>query len=190
MKKKIILGLTALIVVVGVTIGGTLAFLQATTDTKTNTFTVGNVKLGLEEYATYTDPNTHTDFVQNQALVPGTAIAKTPILTVTGGSEDSYVRAQIAVPAKLQGLVTFNVDTNKWELKNDGFYYLKSGKVAKNANNTVLPALFTAVTVNKDVTAATLNVLTAEDLKISVTGYAIQAAGFDNQDAAWAAFTK
>jgi predicted ribosomally synthesized peptide with SipW-like signal peptide len=186
-KKKIILGLTALVLVVGLTIGGTLAFMQATTATKTNTFTVGNVKLDLNEYATYSDPKNNTPFNQDQPLVPGMPIAKTPILTVKGGSEDSYVRAKIEVPANLAKCVSFDIDSTVWELKGD-FYYLKSGAVGKSGADKVLPALFTKVNVNKDVTAEQLEKLTKDELKISVTGYAIQAAGFSNQDDAWAAF--
>lgn len=177
MKKKIVLGLTALILVVGLTIGGTLAYMQSTTDTKVNTFTIGNVKLTLDE-----------TYVQNSQLIPGTVIAKTPVLTVKGGSEASYIRAKVEVPAALATLVDINVDPAKWELKTDGYYYLKSGAVAKNAADTVLPSLFTTVSVKTSVTNEQLAALTAGDLKISITGYAIQTANFADETAAWAKF--
>lgn len=177
MKKKIVLGLTALILVVGLTIGGTLAYMQSTTETKVNTFTIGNVKLTLDE-----------TYVQNSQLIPGTVIAKKPVLTVKGGSEEAYVRAKVTVPAALAALVDINVDADMWELKDDGYYYLKSGAVAKDDADTVLPSLFTTVTVKTTVTNEQLAALTADDLKISVTGYAIQTANFDNETAAWAKF--
>ncbi len=178
MKKKIVLGLTALVLVVGLTIGGTLAYMQSTTDTKVNTFTIGSVKLTLDE-----------TYVQNSQLIPGSTISKTPVLTVKGGSEASFVRAKIEVPAKLAALVDINVDSAKWEKKADGYYYLNSGAIPKNSANTVLPALFSAVTVKTSVTNEQLAALSADDLKVSITGYAIQAANFADETAAWKAFT-
>jgi len=177
MKKKIVLGLTALILVVGLTIGGTLAYMQSTTAKVVNTFTVGKVNLTLAE-----------TYAQDSQLIPGTVIAKTPVLTVAGGSEASYVRAKIEISPELAALVDINVDSAKWTHTGD-YYYLKSGAVAKSDSNTVLPDLFTTVTVKTSVTNEQLAALTADQKKISITGYAIQTANFANETVAWDAFT-
>jgi len=210
MKKKIVLGLTALILVVGLTIGGTLAFMQSKTAQVVNTFTVGSVHLSLAE-----------TYEQNSQLIPGTVIAKTPVLTVAAGSEAAYVRAKVEVSPALQALITNysdqhsvkNVDTDKitidfnttdWDWSSfdtTGFVYYRgtpvspatvgtTGIVAKNAAATVLPALFTKIDINgKTVTNEDLaHIVNATDGQIKVTGYAIQAATFDDATAAWAAF--
>ncbi len=193
MKKKIVLGLTALILVVGLTIGGTLAFMQSTTQKVENTFTVGSVHLSLAEYATYTNADTHTAYVDAKQLTPGTVIAKTPILTVAAGSEECFVKAKIEIPAALQtlisdGKITIDYNTAWSTIDANGFVYY-NGTVAKSATATVLPALFTTVTINSAVTNEDLATIAAEaNRKITITGYAIQKATFDDAAAAWNAF--
>lgn len=54
--------------------------------------------------------------------------------------------------------------------------------------DTVLPALFTELTVPGEITTAQLQTLA--DLEIEVVGQAIQATGFETVDDAWAAFDK
>jgi hypothetical protein len=162
--------------------------MQSKTAQVVNTFTIGNVDLSLAEYATYTDATTHTAYVDAKQLIPGDVIAKTPILTVTGGSEASYVRAKIEISPELAELVDINIDPTKWTHTGD-YYYLNTGAVAKSDSNTVLPALFTTVTVKTSVTNAQLAALTTDQKKIAITGYAIQTKNFANETAAWAAFT-
>jgi len=183
MKKKIVLGLTALILVVGLTIGGTLAFMQSKTVQVVNTFTVGSVHLSLAE-----------TYEQDSQLIPGTVIAKTPILTVAAGSEECFVKAKIEIPVALQtlisaGKITIDYNTTDWStIDANGIVYY-NGTVAKNAAATVLPALFTTVTINSSVTNEDL--ATIADLanrQIKVTGYAIQKATFGTKELAWAAF--
>lgn len=88
MKKKITLVVAlALVLVVGVF--GTLAWLTDTTQTVTNTFTVGNVDITLAE----TDATTDTDGNQAKSfkMVPGVEIDKDPKVTVVDGSEDCWL---------------------------------------------------------------------------------------------------
>ena len=74
----------AVVLIVGISVGGTLAWLTATTDTVTNTFTVGDINITLAE----TTGNTYK-------FVPGDKLAKDPKVTVTGGSEDCYLFVRI-----------------------------------------------------------------------------------------------
>jgi len=199
MKKKIVLGLTALILVVGLTIGGTLAFMQSKTAQIVNTFTVGSVHLSLAEYATYTPATSSssaitTAYEDAKQLTPGTVIAKTPILTVAAGSEECFVKAKIEIPAALQALITagkitINNNTTDWStIDTNGIVYY-NGTVAKSATATVLPALFTTVTINSNVTNEDLETIALEaNRQIKVTGYAIQKATFADATAAWAKF--
>lgn len=82
LKKSIAL-LVAVSMIVGCVIGGTLAWLTATTVPVTNTFTVGNVDITLAE--------TTTDY----KMVPGNTIAKDPKVTVVGGSEACWLFVKI-----------------------------------------------------------------------------------------------
>ena len=74
MKKKITL-LLSLALAVAIGIGGTLAWLTDKTESKVNTFTVGNIDIDLTETTT------------NYKMVPGQTIDKDPKVTVEAGSE-------------------------------------------------------------------------------------------------------
>ena len=61
-----------------------------------------------------------------------------------------------------------------------------NGIVVKSETDTVLPSLFTHITVPGEINNAQLAKLA--NVKIIVTAHAIQADGFDTADAAWTAF--
>lgn len=66
------------------------------------------------------------------------------------------------------------------------FYFYYNEKVAAPNADKVLETLFDSITVPEWVTADQLNAL--NDFQINVVAEAIQADGFDDADAAWAAF--
>ncbi|HPY37328.1 MAG TPA: SipW-dependent-type signal peptide-containing protein [Clostridia bacterium] len=88
MKKKVLLIALAAILLVGASIGGTLAWLTATASV-TNTFTVGNITMSLNE--------TTSDY----KIVPGRPISKNPKVTVAEGSEKCFVFVKIENDLKL-----------------------------------------------------------------------------------------
>lgn len=80
MKKKSLALVLALVLLVGGLVGGTLAWLTATTETVTNTFTVGDINIELSET---TGEEYH--------FVPGDTLAKDPKVTVEADSESCYL---------------------------------------------------------------------------------------------------
>lgn len=84
MKKKTIALFLALALVVGCAIGGTVAWLTATTETVTNTFTTSDIKVELKE-------TTGTEY----KMIPGYTIAKDPKATVLAGSEECWLFVKI-----------------------------------------------------------------------------------------------
>ena len=90
MKKKLMTVL-ALVLVIAMSVAGTIAFLTDTTDPITNTFTVGKVDITLTEtFNTDTNGDQKNDAWQAQ-LIPGTTYAKDPVVTVTADSEDCWL---------------------------------------------------------------------------------------------------
>ena len=83
MKKKITLVATSVLLVAAMVIGGTLAYFTDTTDTKTTTFTVGNVDIELTEPAWNAN--------ESHNLMPGATFAKDPTITVAKDSNDAWV---------------------------------------------------------------------------------------------------
>ncbi|MGN1399075.1 MAG: SipW-dependent-type signal peptide-containing protein [Erysipelotrichaceae bacterium] len=128
MKKKIVaLALVVVMLAVAIT-SATLAYLTDN-DSAVNTFTVGNVKILLNEEQRNEDGTDLTTFKNDQKLLPivgsaqgekdkwGLPVASNyvdKIVTVTNtGSEDAWVRIYFAVPSALDdGYETFNASLN------------------------------------------------------------------------------
>ena len=121
MKKKTIALLLVLVMIFGISVGGTIAYLTDK-EAVTNTFTVGNVKIKLTETAVNeagvpvdekgiteadsTDANWKAAVIEanNSApmgnkykLIPGMSYTKDPAVTLLKGSEESYVRMRVTV---------------------------------------------------------------------------------------------
>ena len=103
-KKILSLALCAVLLVAG-TVATTVAYLTST-DAVTNTFTVGNVKITLDEFDydedSDSDDNVEVgDETRDKAnayyLQPGQTYKKDPTVTVKGGSAESYVRMIMTV---------------------------------------------------------------------------------------------
>ena len=97
MKKKTLALLLALVLVFGAAVGGTIAYLTDTTGPVTNTFTVGNIDIDLDE--------TKTDF----KMVPGCDIAKDPVVTVDANSEDCWLFVRIDESSNLKDFISYAV---------------------------------------------------------------------------------
>ena len=80
---KIAALIAAIVLVIGCTAGGTVAWLVSKPAAITNVFTVGDITATLTETA----KTETTEF----KIVPGVDIAKNPVATVTAKSEDCYL---------------------------------------------------------------------------------------------------
>lgn len=96
-SKALLLSLCA-VLLVAATIFGTMAYLTSS-DKVENTFTVGNVKIKLDEAKVNTDgtPVEGADRVHENSykLLPGHTYTKDPTVTVEKGSESAYVRMKV-----------------------------------------------------------------------------------------------
>lgn len=96
---KVVAALLAVFLLIGIGVGGTLAWLLDTTDPVTNTFTVGKVDINLEEHSYDPDNQnkvtTTVDNANDYPLIPGTSYGKDPKVTVTADSEDCYLFIRI-----------------------------------------------------------------------------------------------
>lgn len=228
--KRGLLVLLCVAAIVASTIFGTLAYLTDS-DANTNTFTVGNIRIKLDEAAVNPDGSLVTGYENrvhsNQYhLLPGQTYIKDPRVTVAYDSEDAYVRMLVkvdnidqlkaAIPQQdnaeyygenglflLQKLCK-GWDPDTWLMTSYaqeektvegkqvqvGVYEFRYKEVVKKENHVkeaaVLPYLFKAITVPGEIDNDHLAYLA--EVKINVEAHAIQAAGFDNADAAWAAF--
>lgn len=181
--QKAVLVLLAVVLLIGCTIGATLAWLADKTEPVVNTFTTSDVSIKLSESEGL-----------NLKMVPGQVIAKDPKVTVVAGSEACYVFVKVdaANGAVLAGeetvadYITYAI-ADAWIELEDGVYYCvvdaataEAGaafNVLKDNQVQVLPTV-TKEMMTENFTAPTL----------TFTAYAIQKAGFEGKIAeAWAA---
>ena len=211
MKKfKALLVVACALLLVAASVFGTMAYLTST-DTVTNTFTVGKVDIKLDE----AKANPDGSLVEGAArvktnsykLLPGHTYNKDPMVTVLNGSEASYIKMTVTfskasaldaifAPTGVELTSIFNgYDAANWIYKGNTkdatadtrtyeFWY-KETVGAPNAD-VALDALFDSITVPGKITKEQL--ATIEGMTITVNAYAIQADGFANANDAWAAF--
>ena len=208
MKKKLMTVL-ALVLVIAMSVAGTYAYLTSA-DKVVNTFTVGDVKIKLDEAKANPDGSlvANADRVKANSykLLPGHTYAKDPMVTVLAGSESSYVKMTVTFsnaaeldaifePNGANLLSIFNgYDSTNWIYKGNTknaantrtyeFWYKEA--VAAPDADVALDALFDSIIVPGTITNAQL--ATIEGMTITVNAYAIQADGFANAEAAWAAY--
>ena len=149
MKKKIAVAVS-LLLVVALSIGGTVAWLTDS-ETVTNTFTIGNVNITLTETDTGLDTD-QNDKTNTYKFVPGKELAKDPKVTVTANSERCYVFVKIVENLPVETGVTANFkDYFTYSIRND-WQPLKNGDIA-------VPGVYYQEVASSE-TATTLYVLT------------------------------
>ena len=193
--KKTLTVLLALVLVIAMSVAGTMAYLTSE-DSVTNTFTVGKVQITLDEakvneygqklnadgnvaqendtLATRVDKNTYK-------LIPGHEYVKDPIVHVDADSENSWVFVkvtnEISTIIDSGNTLDAQIIDNDWTKLEDGVYYKEYTKGQPDKDLEVFESF--KITGNADVSSF-------EDHTIVVNAYAIQKDGFDTAAAAWA----
>ncbi len=121
--KRLATLLVSLLLVLGVAVGGTVAFLSTRTNSKVNTFTPSEVTCAVTE----TFENNVKSYVAVQNTGDTTAFIRAAINVTWMKDADSYDDANQTVSAKIpvEGTdysITFAQNTN-WFVGDDGYYY-------------------------------------------------------------------
>lgn len=199
-RKALLLSLCAVLLVVA-SVMGTMAYLTST-DSVENTFTVGKVNITLDEKDTdNSTPNADRDKANSYLLVPGEKYEKDPTVHVKPVSEDSYIFVKVenglanyedATSAVEGGYksIADQISANGWTKLDgvDNVYYKEYSKVASTVTADTDLVVFEEFKL-KDA-ANKVRGWDNLDVKITVTAYAIQKAGFDTPAAAWAEVSK
>lgn len=181
MKKKTFALLLSLVLVFGVIAGGTLAWLIDKTDPVTNTFTVGDINIDLDE-------SKNLDL----KIVPGKNITKDPKVTVEANSEACWLFVKVEEsnwPDFKNGTarkVDYKMATG-WtaldETNYPGVYYRE---VAATTSAVVYPVLLNnTVTVSDTLSKTEVNQITTNPT-LTFTAYAVQKEATTTAAAAWA----
>ena len=176
---KIAALIAAIVLAIGCTAGGTVAWLVSKPDPITNVFTVGNINAELAETATAFK------------IVPGVNIAKDPVATVKAKSEDCYLFVELTEenwPNFTEaGSTTRKVKyeiADGWTKLKDGVYYRMVTK--SDTEDQSYPVLKdNKVTVSNTLTKENADAITG-DPKLTVAVYAVQKESMGSVEKAWA----
>lgn len=175
MKKKTLALVLALTLLVAGVVGGTLAWLTDRTAEVKNTFTVGDINIGLTE--------TTADY----KMVPGNKLDKDPTVTVKANSEACWLFVKVTESENLDTFITYAIAEGWTELQ-DGVYYREVP--ASNADQTFSVLKGDAVTVKDTVTKEMLTADGFTNPTLTFKAYAIQKDHFTTAAAAWAEVSK
>ena len=193
MKKKTVALLMALVLVFGVAVGGTIAYLTSD-DAVVNTFTVGSVKITLDELDVDEDDNTadnvtmDDDTIRDKAngykLMPGHEYTKDPIVHVDAASEDCYLFVTVVdeiADIQADKTVAAQMAEKGWALVEGDLYVYGTTEapVAVEADDDI--TVFETFTIKGDIENEELAKYAGET--ITVTAYAVQADGFAGKTA-------
>ena len=121
MKKTMAL-LLAVVLLVGVAVGATIAWLTAETPEVKNTFTTSSIGVALNESTT------------QYKMIPGWTIAKDPKVNVTADSEDCYLFVKVTESENFKSFMTYAI-ADGWTKLSDGVYYrIFDSNDSENAN--------------------------------------------------------
>lgn len=212
-KSKAILMVVCAMLLVAASVMGTLAYLTSQ-DSVTNTFSVGKVKITLDEAKVGEDGKKLTGAEAARVhgneyhLLPGHEYDKDPTVTVKAGSDKSYVRMMVTVSfdqpltndllaTNLDNIFTGH-DSTEWIRKsrtvsNDKmtityeYRYFETVAGAKNAEGKDIDNVLPALFTGISVpdNYTENEINILNGMEIAITAEAIQADGFADADDAW-----
>lgn len=184
-SSRTFIALLALVLVIGCVAGGTVAWLVAKTPEVKNTFTYGNIGIGLTE-------TTGKDY----KIIPGTNLEKDPKVTVDANSEACYLFVKIdKVGTFVDGKVTYAV-ADGWtqgdgtKIPSNVYYRTVSAADAKaGVSYNVLAGDETyengVITVSDTLTKADVDKIAAGEISLTFTAYAVQQENITDAATAW-----
>ena len=184
--KKLIIAVLAIMLVVCISIGATLAYLFVDTTPVVNTFAYGDINITLDESKDL-----------ELKMIPGNDIAKDPKVTVLKDSEACWLFVKIDESENFDDFMTYAI-ADGWKLHPSGgegsaidtdeldsyVIYREVGATTADTPFQVLSG--DKVTVKTSVLKTELNALT-NDTKptLTFTAYAVQKANVDSAAEAW-----
>ena len=196
-NKKIIAMLSVFIMLamvgIGRSVSGTVAWLVSKPESRVSTFTLGDINITLKE----------SDFgSQPIKIIPGIDIKKDPKVTVMANSEACWLFVKVEEmnwpdfkEANGTRKVSYSVNNGWNALKdNPGVYFreVNAEDAQKGIDYTVLAGNESCpsgvIKVSQELTKEEINSITysANQPSLTFTAYAVQRAGIDTADAAWA----
>lgn len=205
--KKILAFALCLVLVAGLSIGGTLAWITANSDQVVNTFTYGDINITLQEHKYDPKDNALTEELVNSAdnykMVPGNTMPKDPFVTVNANSEACWLFVKIDKSSNYGTYLEDYTVANGWtELEftdgmtpaigeNSAVYYRSVDATGDTASDPIYVLGATDkypngyVTVKTDVTKQKFAEIGENKPTLTFKAYAVQKDNVDDAPTAW-----
>ncbi len=176
MKKNTLLLALSLTLIFGIVVGGTIAWLQDSTDPVTNTFTVGDIDIELTESSDL-----------DLKILPGKTITKDPKVTVKADSEACWLFVKID-KVNWSDKLTYEIADGWTALSGvDGVYYREVPATTADTNFPVLKN--DQVVCASTLTKSDLEAMKTAQPKLTFTAYAVQKENVADAATAWSIAT-
>lgn len=192
MKKRTLALLCAVTMIVGIAVGGTLAWLVSNGGSVTNTFTIGDVTASLTETGAVNGEKAYE-------MVPGQNEAKDPNVTISTGSVDCYLFVKVT-DTNVSEYIDYQIDGNMWTALDasiyPGVYYYTNASTSneitdaqKNVPLYILGCVndehgddcHGCVTMKETVKKSDRDQMLTDAPELEFVAYAIQADGMDGK---------
>lgn len=183
--KRILLAAVAALLLVAVSVGGTLAWLVDKTDPVTNTFTAANIKITLTEDFNKDSNGDNKNDAWEAQLIPGKEYAKNPVVAVNTDETTVPIYVYVKVDnTNASTYVDYELITTDWTLvPNQTNVYYRAWDPATDKDNHEWHLLKDdKVTVKSTLTK---EVAATASATLTFTAYAIQQEGF-TPETGWA----
>lgn len=173
MKKKATIAVVALALVLCFAIGGTLAWLVDESDKVVNTFTYGDINIGLSE-------STGNEY----KMIPGNDITKDPKVTVEANSEACWLFVKVEKSATYDSYLADYTIADDWNELDGvaGVYYREVNADTAKAGTSYQVLKDNTVTVLDSVEKSDMEAIkngTTAKPTLTFTAYAVQLDGFN-----------
>lgn len=175
-SARVIVMAVALTLIIGGIIGGSVAWLTATSGPLVNTFTVGDINITLTESENL-----------NLKMVPGNSITKDPKVTVEGGSEACWLFVKIEKSTNYGTYLENPTLAEGWEALTgvDGVYYRKVDATAAATGTEFAVLKDNKVKVKDTVTRSDMETAKTGAPTLTFTAYAVQSDNVADAKTAW-----
>ncbi|MGN1112987.1 MAG: SipW-dependent-type signal peptide-containing protein [Acutalibacteraceae bacterium] len=205
-KKKAYIILVSAVLVLGIVLGGTVAYLSSLSDVVTNTFTIGDVNITLTEHALEADGKTLGSTISstgenNYNFVPGDVLPKDPTINIDTTSEPCWLfvkaiesqNTHSSLPTGDQQIIKWAINTTdqtggKWTKLSgvtgvDNVWYCKIDNPATTSTVQVLTGTNGGtIQVNSGITKEMRNAIFASKPILKFKAAAIQQANIGSGD--------
>lgn len=202
---KLVVLTLATAVVCGSAVGGTVAWLTASSGKIVNTFTYGDIRIGLGSspaaLLSLEAPEEESDVTEEKKsaenrMVPGKTLELDTTLYVAAGSEACWLFVTVEESENFEDFLTYEMEDGWTRLEPDGeekVYYREVVDMEGDFRIDALEDDFVTTVIREnelevrpDVTIEQFDELTEETCpKISITAFAIQRANIDTPELAW-----